>query len=134
MNRADGQTTKLVVAYASPAATFCPGVIAKREGLFARYGLDVDMVLMQGAFDRICLALANGNIQVLYGGGTAVSRAIATGGFDFVVIATETRYVPLRMMVNASIQMPAQLRGKPLGAGQAGLDEYGRSCIWKRLA
>jgi ABC-type nitrate/sulfonate/bicarbonate transport system substrate-binding protein len=122
-NRADGQTTKLVVAYASPAATFCPGVIAKREGLFARYGLDVEMVLMQGA-STYMPALANGNIQLLYGGGTAVSRAIATGGFDFVVIATETRYVPLRMMVNASIQTPAQLKGKRLGAGQAGLDEY----------
>src|ERR1041384_6112096 len=78
---ADGQTTKLVVAYASPAATFCPGFIAKREGLFARYGLDVELVLMQGA-SAYMPALANGNIQVLYGGGTAVSRAIATPGFD----------------------------------------------------
>ena len=121
--RANGQNTKLVVAYASPAATFCPGIIAKREGLFARYGLDVEMVLMQGA-SAYMPALANGNIQVLYGGGTAVSRAIATGGFDLVVIATETRYVPLRLMVNASIQTPAQLKGKRLGAGQAGLDEY----------
>lgn len=120
---ADGQTTKLVVAYASPAATFCPGFIAKREGLFARYGLDVDLVLMQGA-SAYLPALANGNIQVLYGGGTAVSRAIATGGFALVVIATETRYVPLRLMVNSSIQTPAQLKGKKLGAGQAGLDEY----------
>src|SRR5689334_3858850 len=120
---ADGQTTKLVVAYASPAATFCPGFIAKREGLFARYGLDVELVLMQGA-SAYMPALANGNIQVLYGGGTAVSRAIATGGFDLVVIATETRYVPLRLMVNSSIQTPAQLKGKKLGAGQAGLDEY----------
>jgi ABC-type nitrate/sulfonate/bicarbonate transport system substrate-binding protein len=119
----DGQTTKLVVAYASPAATFCPGFIAKREGLFARYGLDVELVLMQGA-SAYMPALANGNIQVLYGGGTAVSRAIATGGFDLVVIATETRYVPLRLMVNSSIQTPAQLKGKKLGAGQAGLDEY----------
>ena len=120
---ADGQTTKLVVAYASPAATFCPGFIAKREGLFARYGLDVELVLMQGA-SAYMPALANGNIQVLYGGGTAVSRAIATGGFDLVVIATETRYVPLRLMANAAIQTPAQLKGKKLGAGQAGLDEY----------
>lgn len=120
---ADAQTTKLVVAYASPAATFCPGFIAKREGLFARYGLDVELVLMQGA-SAYMPALANGNIQVLYGGGTAVSRAIATGGFDLVVIATETRYVPLRLMVNSSIQTPAQLKGKKLGAGQAGLDEY----------
>ncbi|HEX7230958.1 MAG TPA: hypothetical protein VF452_11240 [Candidatus Binatia bacterium] len=31
---AGAQTTKLVVAYASPAATFCPGWIAKREAIF----------------------------------------------------------------------------------------------------
>src|SRR5438105_10706083 len=120
---AQGETTKLIVAYASPAATFCPGWIAKREGIFARYGLDVEMVLMQGA-STYMPALASGNIQVLYGGGTAVSRAIATGGFDVVVIATETRYVPLRMMVNPSIRTAADLKGKKLGAGQAGLDEY----------
>jgi NitT/TauT family transport system substrate-binding protein len=120
---AHGQTTKLIVAYASPAATFCPGWIAKREGIFAKYNLEVEMVLMQGA-STYMPALASGNIQVLYGGGTAVSRAIATGGFDLVVIATETRYVPLRMMVNASIQTPADLKGKRVGAGRAGLDEY----------
>jgi NitT/TauT family transport system substrate-binding protein len=118
-----GETTKLIVAYASPAATFCPGWIAKREGIFAKYNLDVEMVLMQGA-STYMPALASGNIQVLYGGGTAVSRAIATGGFDLVVIATETRYVPLRMMVNASIQTPADLKGKRVAAGRAGLDEY----------
>src|SRR5262249_18464369 len=120
---ADAQTTKLVVAYASPAATFCPGWIAKREGIFSKYGLDVEMVLMQGA-SVYMPALASGNIQVLYGGGTAVSRAIAAGGFDVMVIATETRYVPLRLMVNPTIRSPAQLKGKRLGAGQAGLDEY----------
>src|SRR5215475_12860964 len=118
-----GETTKLVVAYASPAATFCPGWIAKREGTFAKYNLDVEMVLMQGA-SVYMPALASGNIQVLYGGGTAVSRAIGTGGFDVMVIATETRYVPLRLMVNPTIRSPAQLKGKRLGAGQAGLDEY----------
>ena len=120
---AGAQTTKLVVAYASPAATFCPGWIAKKEGIFAKYGLDVEMVLMQGA-SVYMPALASGNIQVLYGGGTAVSRAIATGGFDLTVIATETRYVPLRLMVHPAIQSAAQLKGKKLGAGQAGLDEY----------
>jgi NitT/TauT family transport system substrate-binding protein len=120
---AGAQIAKLVVAYASPAATFCPGWIAKKEGIFSRYGLDVEMVLMQGA-SMYMPALASGNIQVLYGGGTAVSRAIATGGFDLTVIATETRYVPLRLMVHPAIQTAAQLKGKKLGAGQAGLDEY----------
>ena len=75
-----GETTKLVVAYSSPAATFCPGWIAKREGIFAKYNLDVEMVLMQGP-STYMPALASGNIQVMYGGGTAISRAIGTGSF-----------------------------------------------------
>ena len=127
-----GETTKLIVAYASPAATFCPGWIAKREGIFAKYNLDVEMVLMQGA-STYMPALASGNIHVLYGGGTAVSRAIATGGFDLAVIATETRYVPLRMMVNSSIQTAADLKGKKLGAGRAGLDEYATILYLEKL-
>lgn len=90
------------------------------------------MVLMQGA-STYMPALASGNIQVLYGGGTAVSRAIATGGFDLTVIATETRYVPLRLMVNASIQTPADLKGKKLGVGRAGLDEYATILYLERL-
>ena len=118
-----GETTKLVVAYSSPAATFCPGWIAKREGIFAKYNLDVEMVLMQGP-STYMPALASGNIQVMYGGGTAISRAIGTGSFDLVVLATETRYIPLRLMVNASIRNPMDLKGKKLGVGRAGLDEY----------
>ena len=117
-----GQITKLVVAYSSPAATFCPGWIAKREGVFAKYNLDVEMVLMQGP-STYMPALASGNIQVMYGGGTAISRAIGTGGFDLIVVATETRYIPLRLMVNPSIRNPTDLKGKKLGVGRAGLDE-----------
>jgi ABC-type nitrate/sulfonate/bicarbonate transport system substrate-binding protein len=120
---AQGETTKLVVAYSSPAATFCPGWIAKREGIFAKYHLDVEMVLMQGP-STYMPALASGNIQVMYGGGTAISRAIGTGGFDLVVVATETRYIPLRLMVHPSIRNPMDLKGKKLGVGRAGLDEY----------
>jgi len=129
---AHGEATKLIVAYASPAATFAPGFIAKREGIFAKYNLDVELVLMQGA-STYMPALASGNIQVLYGGGTAVSRAIATGGFDVVVIATETRYVPLRLMVNPAIQTAADLRGKKLGVGRAGLDEYATILYLEKL-
>ncbi len=121
-NSAHGETTKLIVAYSSPAATFSPGWIAKREGLFAKYNLDVDMVLMQGP-STYMPALASGNIQVMYGGGTAISRAIGTGGFDLVV-ATETRYVPMRLMVTPAIRNSLDLKGKKLGVGRAGLDEY----------
>ena len=120
---AGAQTTKLVVAYSSAAATFSPGWIAKREGLFAKHNLDVEMVLMQGP-STYMPALASGNIQIMYGGGTAISRAIGTGGFDLVVVATETRYVPMRLMVLPSIRTALDLKGKKLGVGRAGLDEY----------
>jgi ABC-type nitrate/sulfonate/bicarbonate transport system substrate-binding protein len=124
LESAGAQVTKLIVAYSSPAATFSPGWIAKREGLFAKHNLDVEMVLMQGP-STYMPALASGNIQVMYGGGTAISRAIGTGGFDLIVLATETRYIPLRMMVNPAIRNPMDLKGKKLGVGRAGLDEYG---------
>jgi len=129
---ARAQVTKLTVAYASPAATFSPGWIAKREGLFAKYNLDVEMVLMQGP-STYMPALASGNIQVMYGGGTAISRAIGTGGFDLVVLATETRYVPMRLMVVPSIRNPADLKGKKLGVGRAGLDEYAALLYLERV-
>jgi len=129
---ARAQVTKLVVAYSSPAATFSPGWIAKREGLFAKYNLDVEMVLMQGP-STYMPALASGNIQVMYGGGTAISRAIGTGGFDLVVLATETRYVPMRLMVLPSIRNPLDLKGKKLGVGRAGLDEYAALLYLERV-
>ena len=129
---ARAQATKLVVAYSSPAATFSPGWIAKREGLFAKYHLDVEMVLMQGP-STYMPALASGNIQIMYGGGTAISRAIGTGGFDLVVLATETRYVPMRLMVVPSIRSPLDLKGKKLGVGRAGLDEYAALLYLERV-
>jgi len=61
LHQAEGEPTKLVVAYSSPAATFTPGWIAKREGLFAKYNLDVEMVLMQGP-STYMPARASGNI------------------------------------------------------------------------
>jgi NitT/TauT family transport system substrate-binding protein len=117
------QSTKLVVAYASPSASFAPAWVAKLEGLFLKYKLEVELILMQGA-STYMPALTSGNIQVLYGGGTAVSRAIATGGFPLAVIASETRYVPLRLMVLPEIRTVADLKGKRIGVGRAGLDEY----------
>lgn len=132
LHSARAQATKLTVAYSSPAATFSPGWIAKREGLFAKYHLDVEMVLMQGP-STYMPALASGNIQIMYGGGTAISRAIGTGGFDLVVLATETRYVPMRLMVVPSIRSPLDLKGKKLGVGRAGLDEYAALLYLERV-
>ncbi len=126
------QSTKLTVAYASPSASFCTAWVAKLEGVFKRNNLDVELVLMQGASTYIP-ALMSGYIDVLYGGGTSVSRAIATGNFPLVVVATETRYVPLRLMVVPTIRTVADLKGKRIGVGKAGLDEYATLLYLEKL-
>ena len=117
------QPTKLNVAYTSTTTNFSIAWLAKLEGIFRKYNLDVELILMQGPSTYLP-ALLSGNIHILYGGGTAVSRAIAAADPNIIVIGTETRYVPLRMMVAPSIKTAADLKGKKLGVGRAGLDEY----------
>jgi len=83
------QTSKVIVAYTSATSTFTGGWFAKLEGLFRKYNLDVELVLMQGPSTYLPALLSN-NIQILYGGGTAVSRTMASGDAPIVVIGTET--------------------------------------------
>ena len=117
------QPTKLNLAYTSTTTNFSIAWVAKLEGIFRKHNLDVELILMQGPSTYLP-ALLSGNINVLYGGGTAVSRAIAAADPNIVVIGSETRYVPLRLMVTPAIKSAADLRGKKLGVGRAGLDEY----------
>ena len=115
--------TQLNLAYTSTTTNFSIAWVAKLEGIFRKHNLDVELILMQGPSTYLP-ALLSGNIHVLYGGGTAVSRAIASADPNIIVIGSETRYVPLRLMVTPSIKSAADLKGKRLGVGRAGLDEY----------
>jgi ABC-type nitrate/sulfonate/bicarbonate transport system substrate-binding protein len=117
------QPTKLNVAYASTTTNFSIAWLAKLEGIFRKYNLEVELILMQGPSTDLPALLRN-NIQILYGGGTAVSRTIAAADAPIVVIGTETRYVPQRLMVASSIKTLEDLRGKKIGVSRAGLDEY----------
>ena len=69
--------TQLNLAYTSTTTNFSIAWVAKLEGIFRKYNLDVELILMQGPSTYLP-ALLSGNIHVLYGGGTAVSRAIAS--------------------------------------------------------
>jgi ABC-type nitrate/sulfonate/bicarbonate transport system substrate-binding protein len=120
---ARAQLTKLNVAYASTTTNFSIAWLAKLENIFRKYNLDIELILMQGPSTYLPALLSN-NIQVLYGGGTAVSRTIAAADAPIVVIGTETRYVPQRLMVAPSIKTVADLKGKKIGVSRAGLDEY----------
>ncbi len=122
-SRIFAQPAKLLVAYTSTTSNFTAGWLAKLEGIFRKYNLDVELILMQGPSTYLPALLSN-NIQILYGGGTAVSRTIAAADAPIVVIGTETRYVPQRLMVSPSIKSAADFKGKKIGVSRGGLDEY----------
>jgi len=117
------QPIKLNVAYSSTSTNFAIAWLAKLDGLFRKHNLDVELILMQEQ-STYMPALLSGNIHVLYGGGTAVSRAVGAADPNIIIIGTETRYVPLRLMVAPSIRTAADLKGEKIGVGRAGLDEY----------
>ena len=106
--------TQLNLAYTSTTTNFSIAWVAKLEGIFRKHNLDVELILMQGPSTYLP-ALLSGNIHVLYGGGTAVSRAIASADPNIIVIGSETRYVPLRLMVTPSIKSAADLKGRKIG-------------------
>jgi len=85
---ADGQTTRLVVAYASPAATFVRASSPKAKGCSRATASMSNWCSCKGR-RPICRRSPTATLKSF----TAVARpcrAIATGGFDLVVIATET--------------------------------------------
>src|SRR5258706_8673506 len=112
--RARAQLTKLNLAYASTTTNFSIAWLAKLEGIFRKYNLDVELILMQGPSTYLPALLSN-NIQVLYRGGTAVSRTIAAADAPIVVIGTETRDVPQRLMVPPTVKTVDELKGEQIG-------------------
>ena len=69
----------------SPTAGLVPAYVAKDEGIFAKYGLDVDLVLLtnQGA---VISALVSDSAQIGTPSGLAIIQA-SDSGFDTVFIA-----------------------------------------------
>lgn len=83
--------------------------------LFRKHGLDVTLAQRNetGAFE----ALANDEVEVVVGSGTAALAAAAAGtGLYFVAGLVNTS--PYRLMVVPGIEDPADLRGVRLGVGR----------------
>lgn len=91
---------------------------AKEGGFFARYGLDVDIVMIPGGTQ---------SMQALISGGTLFSQSSAAapihsrlGGSDVVLVATSINKYPFSVVARPGIRTPADLVGKRLGVVRLG--------------
>src|SRR5919109_1380856 len=77
------EPTKLLIAHGAISNNVAPLWIAKEQGIYKKYGLDVDLVFIIAG--RAMQAMLAGQVPVGLVGGTHVSNA-NTGGGDFTMI------------------------------------------------
>ncbi len=115
---ADAQPLEtLNVSYASVTGSRIPLWIAKDAGLFEKYGLNVNLVVIAAGTAAIG-ALASGDVDIL-GAPGSTTMISAARGLPFVIIGT---FGPSawKLAANPSITSVQELRGKTVGISRPG--------------
>jgi len=113
---------KFLMGYSSFSANQTPIWVAKEEGLFKRYGTEPDLILIEGG-TRGAQALISGDLPMMGMSGQPVISARARGS-DLVMIAGTVNKMNYVLVGSPTVKKPDDLRGKRIGAAQAGTASY----------
>lgn len=109
---------KIRIAYSSVSASQSPLWMTYEAGLFKKYGLDVEMVLIQGG-TKVIPAMIAGEVPIATIAGSGVVAAVAEGA-DLVIVAGITNVMPYQLYVKPSIAKPEDLKGKKIAVSKFG--------------
>ena len=115
---ADTPLRKVRMAFTSLSGSMVPPWIARSGGIFAKHGLDVEVIAMPSGVEGMN-ALIAGEVQFLQIAGSTTASA-ALGGADVMVIGTTIDTLVQHLMVRPEIEKPEQLKGKSLGISRFG--------------
>ncbi len=88
--------------------------VAEEKGIFKKYEIDPEVILVGGGATRSVSALLAGYLQFAgTGGGSAISAALE--GSDAVILASGNNKGIQRLMVRPDIKTPQGLKGKKIG-------------------
>ena len=110
------------MGYSSFSSNQTPIWVAKEEGHFKRYGRDPDLILIEGG-TRGAQALISGDIPIMGMAGQPVISARARGA-DLTMIAGMVNKMNYVLIGAPSMKKPEDLKGKRIGAAQAGTASY----------
>jgi NitT/TauT family transport system substrate-binding protein len=113
----EASAAKLYVVYASIGGTQAVGWVAKEAGLFAKHGLDVELLFTGGG--RAVTSLLSGDTPIVTVGGPSAIAA-RLGGSDVILIAHIFDTILYSLMVTPEIRSLADLKGKKIGASRFG--------------
>jgi NitT/TauT family transport system substrate-binding protein len=110
--------TRITVGYSAISYDQLPAWTAKETGLFAKNGLDVQLVYFTGGTTAV-MALVSGDTAVSQNAGPEVANAYL-GGSDPVFIAGGTVTLDYWLMGRSDIKTPDQLRGGSVAISRFG--------------
>jgi len=110
--------TKVIIAHAAMQARVAPLWVAQDQRFFTKYGINHELIFVRTA-PVVVAAMASGDIQIGYTGGTAVLGA-AAGGTDLKTLASFTNRVTYDLVTRPEIKSPQDLRGKRFGVQSIG--------------
>jgi NitT/TauT family transport system substrate-binding protein len=109
---------QLHMSYPGLTGESSPLWIAKEAGLFKDYGIDAQLVYMEGGRLSIQSLLSN-STQFMTGDAVSALSAIA-GGADIVLLASAKNVLPYVFAVSKDIRRPQELKGKIIATSQIG--------------
>jgi NitT/TauT family transport system substrate-binding protein len=124
---------KVIIAYSSISGNMAPLWVTYEKGFFRKYGLEVEIVLVEGG-SRAAQTLASGQASFAQMAGAGVIQSTLKGA-DIVMIAGILNTMTYQLIVDQGIERPEQLKGKALAVSRFGsasdyairfiLDKYG---------
>jgi NitT/TauT family transport system substrate-binding protein len=110
--------TKLTIGHGALSATDTPYWVAADQGLYAKYGLEIDDILLNGG-SQIAQALSNGSVPIAAGGLGALLDA-KLSGVDLTIIGSPYPWQFFQIYAQPGITSMEDLRGKTIAASDPG--------------
>jgi len=101
---------KIRVALGSISVNSSVIPIGVSNGLFAKYGVDVEPIYFGGGMNSIAAVTSN-SVQLLAAGSTATISA-RLGGADLMMLSVQSNKLDYSVMVNPEIKSPQDFKGK----------------------
>jgi NitT/TauT family transport system substrate-binding protein len=102
------------IAYSGVSASGTPVWVAKEEGIFAKYGLEADLVAVRSAPIQVS-ALVSNEVQFVRGSASSMLAAAAQGAKLKIILSLFAERASYDFLVGPSITKPSDLRGKKIG-------------------
>jgi NitT/TauT family transport system substrate-binding protein len=116
--KASAQMTRLNVGYSAVSADQLPAWVAKDSGIFAKHGLDVQLIYFTGGSTAI-LALVSGDVPITQVSGPGLVSSVL-GGSDAVFVAAGIISLNYVLMGKPGVKTIEQLKGGTLAISRFG--------------